>query len=100
MAFIFVTVMLDMVALDLPKPERVKTPLLVLGVGRDNMLTPSEIESTARAYHTKADIIPDVAHNSMLDPRWRSVAERILGWLADCRLGNPDIARVSSLGQG
>jgi pimeloyl-ACP methyl ester carboxylesterase len=71
----------DMVALDLPKPAKVKTPLLVLGVARDNMIAPSEIEATARAYNTQAEIIPDVAHNSMLDPRWQSVAERILTWL-------------------
>jgi alpha-beta hydrolase superfamily lysophospholipase len=45
------------------------------------MIAPSEIEATARAYNTKAEIIPDVAHNSMLDPRWQSVAERILAWL-------------------
>jgi len=73
--------LLDMVALDLPKPEKVRTPVLVLGVGRDNMLSPTEIEATARAYHTQAEIIPDVAHNSMLEPRWQSVAERILAWL-------------------
>lgn len=72
---------LDMVALDLPRPARVKTPLLVLGVGQDNMIGPGEIEATARAYGTQAEIIPDVAHNSMLDPRWQSVAERILAWL-------------------
>ena len=72
---------LDMVALDLPKPEKIKTPLLVLGAARDNMIGPNEIEATARAYHTKAEIIPDVPHNSMLDPHWRSVAERILAWL-------------------
>lgn len=72
---------LDMVALDLPKPAKVKTPLLILGVARDNMISPSEIEATARAYNTKAQIIPDAAHNSMLDPRWQSVAERILTWL-------------------
>jgi alpha-beta hydrolase superfamily lysophospholipase len=70
-----------MVALDLPKPAKVKTPLLVLGVARDNMIAPREIEATARAYNTQAVIIPDVAHNSMLDPRWQSVAERILAWL-------------------
>ncbi len=75
--------LLDMVALDRPKPEKVKIPLLVLGVGRDNMLTPSEIQATARAYNSRAEIIPDVAHNSMLDPRWQSVAERILAWLSE-----------------
>jgi hypothetical protein len=40
---------LDMLALDLPKPEKVKTPLLVLGGARDNFIRPSEIEATARA---------------------------------------------------
>ena len=77
---------LDMVALDLPKPVKVKTPLLILGAARDNMLKPSEIEASARAYHTKAEIIPDVAHNSMLEVRWQTVAERILGWLNERRL--------------
>jgi pimeloyl-ACP methyl ester carboxylesterase len=73
--------LLDMVALELPHPEKVTTPVLVLGAARDTMLTPSEIEATARAYHTQAEIIPDVAHSSMLDPRWQSVAARILAWL-------------------
>jgi pimeloyl-ACP methyl ester carboxylesterase len=77
---------LDMVALDLPKPEKVKARVLVLGVARDNMLKPSEIEATARAYHTRAVIIPDAAHNSMLDPRWQTVADRILGWLNENKL--------------
>jgi alpha-beta hydrolase superfamily lysophospholipase len=72
---------LDMVALDLPKPEKVKTPLLVLGAVRDQMISPSEIDATARAYRTKAEIIPDVAHNSMLERNWKSVGERILAWL-------------------
>jgi len=72
---------LDMVALDLPKPEKVKTPLLVLGVARDNMIGPREIEATARAYNTQAEIIPDVAHNSMLERNWQAVADRILAWL-------------------
>jgi pimeloyl-ACP methyl ester carboxylesterase len=90
---------LDMVALDRPKPEKVKTPLLVLGVAHDKMLSPSEIEATARAYHTQAEIIPNVAHNSMLDPRWQSVAERILAWLnerpgANAPAGDPCAAWV------
>jgi len=74
---------LDMVALALPKPAKIKTPLLVLGVARDNMLTPGEIEATARAYNAQLEIVSDVAHNSMLELRWQSVAERILGWLKE-----------------
>jgi pimeloyl-ACP methyl ester carboxylesterase len=88
---------LDMVALDLPKPAKVKTPLLVLGVTRDNMIGPGEIEATARAYNTQAQIIPDVAHNSMLDPRWRTVADRILVWLDEREAANTtaQVARPS-----
>ena len=72
---------LDMIGLDLPKPAKVKTPLLILGAARDNMIAPREVEATAHAYNTHAEIIPDVAHNSMLEQSWESVAERILIWL-------------------
>lgn len=75
---------LDMVALDLPKAAKVrKIPLLVIGVGRDNMIGRGEIEATARAYGVQAEIIPEVAHDSMLEERWRTVAERIRVWLAE-----------------
>ena len=73
--------LLDMVALDLPRPRKVTAPLLVLGAERDNMLSPDEIRQTARAYQTQAVIIPGVAHNSMLERNWQAVAERILNWL-------------------
>lgn len=77
---------LDMVALDLPKPKKLQTPLLVLGAARDNMLSRSEIEATACAYHAQCDVIPDVAHNSMLEVSWKNVAERMLVWLNDRQL--------------
>jgi pimeloyl-ACP methyl ester carboxylesterase len=72
---------LDMVALNLPRPARVRTPLLVLGAARDNMIGPDEIDATGRAYHTRPEFIPGVAHNSMLEAGWQAVAERILAWL-------------------
>lgn len=72
---------LDMVVLDLPKPAKVRTPMLVLGAARDNMLARREIEATARAYHAPCEIVPEVAHDSMLELHWRDVAERILAWL-------------------
>ena len=72
---------LDMVRLDLPNPANVTTPILVLGAGRDNMLTPAEVRATARAYNTRAEFIAGVAHNVMLESRWQAVADRILLWL-------------------
>ena len=50
------------------------------------MLRPFEIQASARAYHTRAEIIPDVAHNSMLETRWETVAEQILVWLQEREL--------------
>jgi len=79
---------LDMIVLNLPRPAKVKTPLLVLGVSRDNMVRPEDIKATAKAYHTEAEIIPGVAHDSMLECGWRTVAERILAWLEECELHN------------
>jgi alpha-beta hydrolase superfamily lysophospholipase len=70
-----------MVVLDLPKPAKAPPPMLVLGAARDNMLRPSEIQATAKAYGTEAEIVSDIAHNVMLELRWQSVAERIFRWL-------------------
>ncbi len=81
--------LLDMVVLDLPRPDRVKSPLLVLGAGRETMLSREDIEATARAYHAPCEIIPGVAHNSMLEQQWESVAERILAWLTIGVLKDP-----------
>lgn len=56
-------------------------PLLVLGAQNDFFVSPTLVEATARVYGTRAEIIPDMAHAMMLEPGWRSVADRILDWL-------------------
>lgn len=71
----------DMMFFSLPKPRKVKTPLLVLGAAKDVIFHPDEIQATARAYHTQAEIFPDMAHDMMLELGWRSVAKRIVAWL-------------------
>lgn len=73
--------MLDMVALSLPRPERVKTPLLVLGGTDDQLVSPAEVRATARAYSTEAELFPHMAHDMMLAAGWATVADRILDWL-------------------
>ncbi|MEJ2309307.1 MAG: alpha/beta fold hydrolase [Gammaproteobacteria bacterium] len=72
---------LDMMALNLPRPERVQTPLLVLGAADDCLISPAEVDATARAYGTRAEVFPGMAHDMMLEAGWRAVADRILGWL-------------------
>jgi len=72
---------LDLLFLDLPKPNLVTSPMLVLGAENDIVFTQREIRATAAAYHTEAEIFPEMAHNMMLEPGWAAVAERIHTWL-------------------
>lgn len=75
-----------MMALDsgifrLPRPKRVKTPLLVTGAANDNVFPVGQVESTARAYNVEAKIFPNMAHDMMLEDGWQSAADHILEWL-------------------
>ncbi|ORV89328.1 alpha/beta hydrolase [Mycobacterium interjectum] len=72
---------LEMLALNLPRPRKVGTPLLVLGAADDIVFTQREVRATAAAYHTEAEIFPTMAHDMMLEPGWEAVAERIHAWL-------------------
>ena len=74
---------LDMVLLSLPKPHLIETPVLVLGAQYDGSVTQRELRATARAYHTRAEIFPNMGHDVMLEPGWQAVAERMEGWLGD-----------------
>jgi pimeloyl-ACP methyl ester carboxylesterase len=65
----------------LPRPERVRTPLRVLGAAEDGIFTPGEVARTARAYGTTATIYPQMGHNMMLEPGWERVAGDIVAWL-------------------
>lgn len=71
----------DMLIFALPRPKRINVPLLVLGAADDTIFHLGEIEATARAYGTQAEIFPGMAHDMMLEPGWQVVAERILNWL-------------------
>ena len=66
---------------DSPEPQRVTTPMLVLGAEADRALTQDEVRATARAYDTDAQFFADMGHSMMLEPGWQVVAERIMKWL-------------------
>jgi pimeloyl-ACP methyl ester carboxylesterase len=72
---------LGMLWFDLPKPNLVTTPMLVLGAENDILFSPREVRATAAAYHTEAEFIPGMAHDMMLEPGWADVAGRIHAWL-------------------
>lgn len=76
-------VTLDALLLELPRPKRVTAPLLVLGAESDDCITVQEQLATGRAYGTQAEIFPDMGHDMMLEPAWRTVAERIVNWLTE-----------------
>ncbi|MCG7596668.1 alpha/beta hydrolase [Mycobacterium sp. PSTR-4-N] len=69
-----------------PHPERIRTPMLVLGADDDGAVTRAEVEATARAYRTEAEFFPRMGHNMMLEPGWEAVAARIDAWLTAQRL--------------
>jgi pimeloyl-ACP methyl ester carboxylesterase len=72
---------LDMLLFNLPRPERIKVPLLVMGAENDMLFPHNDVNATARAYQTQAVIFPNMAHDMMLESGWQAVADRILEWL-------------------
>lgn len=73
---------LDMLALNLPKPEKVNANVFVLGAEKDAVFGVEEVLATAQAYKTQANIFPGMAHDMMLEPDWRAVADSMLKQLA------------------
>ena len=58
-----------------------RTPLLVLGTESDYIVSPADIRRPAAAYGAEMRILPDIAHDLMLDPGWRRAADAMLEWL-------------------
>ncbi len=84
---------LDMLWLNLPRPDLVSTPLLVLGAADDVCFTQAEVRATAAAYRVPPEIYPEMGHDMMLEPGWAEVAERIHAWLESTLSAGPGRAR-------
>lgn len=79
----------DMTVGALPSPWRMRVPpMLVIGAEDDALFSIAEARQTARAYDAELHLQPDMAHAIMLEPDWRTVAQRIIDWLADKRLAD------------
>jgi pimeloyl-ACP methyl ester carboxylesterase len=74
---------IDTILFELPRPRRVRAPVLVLGAERDGIITVREVEKTARAYGTQAEIFAGIGHDMMLDDGWQAVADRVDVWARD-----------------
>ena len=68
---------------NLPKPEKVKAPMLVLGAENDALIDPSKIKETARDFNADFKIFPDMAHDMMLERDWKKVADFMIEWLKE-----------------
>jgi pimeloyl-ACP methyl ester carboxylesterase len=60
-----------------PNPARNETPLLVVAAERDQIFMVDEQRALADAYGAEFVLIPDAAHDLMLDPAWPLVADAI-----------------------
>lgn len=67
----------------LPRPARIRTPVLVLAGELDRVFSVAEARATARAYRTEAEIFPGMGHDLMLDQGWPAVADRVSGWITE-----------------
>lgn len=56
-------------------------PMLVLAAEHDAVFSQRETVTTARAYGADWQLIPDLAHDLMLDTRWQTAADALLDWL-------------------
>lgn len=74
---------LDMLIFNLPKPERIKTKMLILGGADDPAATPAAVKTTATAYNITEHIIPNMSHFMMLESGWQAAADLIISWLRD-----------------
>lgn len=72
----------DMTWLKLPRKFNPhNTPMLVLAAEKDALFSVESQRKTAEVHGAEFDLMPDMAHAMMLDPEWRSAANRILHWL-------------------
>lgn len=64
-----------------PARARHSIPMLVLAAEHDFVFSARSTAATARVYGAEWQLIPDLAHDVMLDTRWRAAADAVRRWL-------------------
>lgn len=72
---------LEMLLRPVRRVPRARCPVLVLNAAEDALIDETDMRSTGAFYGSEPQLIPGIAHDMMLEPRWQEVAERILCWL-------------------
>lgn len=60
-----------------------QSPMLLLAGENDNIFSPKSEEKTAKRYGAEYKLFPEMAHDMMLDLRWKEVADTMIEWLKD-----------------
>lgn len=74
-------IFLEFLLFALPRPSRVKVPVLVIAGADDTLFAPWEETRTARIYQGDFAAIPNTAHDVMLEKNWQQVADKIIAWV-------------------
>ncbi|MBK7391758.1 MAG: alpha/beta fold hydrolase [Chloracidobacterium sp.] len=68
---------------NLPKPEKIRTQMLVLGAEEDALVSKRAIEKTARVYNADLRFFPKTGHDLMLEDNWQEAADHMIEWLSE-----------------
>ncbi len=74
---------LDYLMLSLPNTAAIQaraTPMLIIGAANDMIFSPEQEAALAQLYSADLTMLPDTAHDIMLDANWQTAADRIIGW--------------------
>ena len=77
---------LDFLLFALPDTRRIRergTPMLILSAEDDHVFPPTEVKALGELYDAPVVMLPDTAHDVMLEPGWQAAADRIYSWLEE-----------------
>jgi len=66
---------------NLPRVEKIRTRMLVLGAEEDALVTKRAIEKTACVYNADRKFFPKMGHDLMLEDNWQEAADFMIDWL-------------------